>query len=61
MTEPTKVVQIGDRIRCSVALLRQLYEYPQHRSALVELVGVQVEEDGSKILFLNNVDIQSFK
>lgn len=48
-----KSVVVGDRIRISVALIRQIAkESPVHESLAVKLVDVQVEDDGCKVLHL---------
>ena len=48
----TETCEPGDLIRFSTALLRQIYEQPDHVSALVKVVEVRVESDGAKTLVL---------
>lgn len=55
MSETPDTVVRGDKIRISVALLRQLYDQPDHMSELVEVGEVRSEPDGSKMLVLNRV------
>lgn len=50
------VVDVGDVIRFSVGLLKQLYEEPDHISLLVKVIEVRVELDGSKVLVLQRAD-----
>lgn len=59
MTVPvlTQRLEVGDRLRFSTALLRQIHEGPDHESELVELVEVRIEEDGSKVLVVKRVDV----
>lgn len=49
---PPKGVGAGDLMRFSVALLKQIYEEPDHASVLVRLKGVHVDADGCKVLLL---------
>jgi hypothetical protein len=49
-------VEVGDRMRFSVGLLRQIYERPEHTSELVELIEVHIEADGAKLLVLKRCD-----
>jgi hypothetical protein len=57
----TEVVKVGDRIRFTVALLRDLEKLPEHRSFLVEVAEVRVEDDGGKILVLHRLDFETIK
>lgn len=52
MSEALAAVVIGDRIRISVALIKQIAEEPDHASVVVVLTGIVVEDDGSKVLVL---------
>jgi len=49
-----EIVEIGDRIRFSVALLRHLYEMPEYESVLVEVAAIKIAPDGAKVLILNS-------
>lgn len=40
-----------------MALLKQIYDEPEHISVLVELSEVQLEPDGAKVLVLKRTDI----
>jgi len=55
--EPHKVpmVRVGDRIRISVAMLRHLYESPEHISFQVEVAEIINEDDGTKTLMLKHL------
>lgn len=46
----------GDRIRMSVALLRDLYDMPNHESVVIEFRGVRFADDGYKIAIFGKVD-----
>jgi hypothetical protein len=48
-------VRVGDRIRISVELIRQIQEMEAGRSELVELKEVRVSEDGTRVLYLSKV------
>lgn len=48
-------VRIGDRMRISVELIRQLANDPDFTSPLVVLTEVRLAEDGTKILVLQKV------
>jgi hypothetical protein len=50
-------IQIGDKIRISVDLLRMFYDQPDHQSPIV-LVKSILDDDGVKILVLG-VDVSS--
>lgn len=52
----TPDVQIGDRIRISVALLRDVYDQPEHESAPVTVANVETRSDGEKVLHLEKVE-----
>jgi hypothetical protein len=47
------IVHCGDEIRFSVALLRQMYEEPDHLSVLVTVVEIRLEPNGAKTLVLH--------
>jgi len=48
-------VVVGDVIRISVALLRQIYDDPDHETEAVKLASVRTEADGTKILILEKI------
>jgi len=52
----SKVIQIGDFIRVSVALIRDIHAQPGHESLLCVITDVKVEPDGSKVLVLTRPD-----
>jgi len=49
------IVVVGDEMRISVELLRQIDQEPDHCSVLVRLRDVRHEADGSKTLVLEKV------
>jgi hypothetical protein len=51
-TSSVEALHVGDMLRFSVALLQQLYEEPEHRSRLVEVVRIVREADGALLLHL---------
>lgn len=55
MTDPEHVtaVQIGDRLRISVALLRDLSDAPEQQSEIVRLHRIERATDGTLILYLD--------
>jgi len=56
MSDRIDKVVVGDVIRISVALLRQIYdESPDHETELVKVAAVRTEADGSKILLLEKI------
>jgi hypothetical protein len=46
---------VGDRMRISVELIRQIAEYPNFASFVVYLKEIRVEDDGTKTLVLERV------
>ena len=48
-------VAVGDTMRISVELIKQIDRLPEHASELVKLVEVRVEADGSKTLVLERI------
>lgn len=48
-------LQVGDLVRISVGLMRDLYEQPVHQSAVVRLASVTVNPDGTKVLHFETV------
>lgn len=52
----SEIIRIGDRIRISVALIKQIYAMPDHASESVELVEVLALDDGCKELMLKRVE-----
>lgn len=56
VSKPIRAVVVGDSMRISVALLKQIYDStPEHVSVLVTLTDVRVEADGSKTLVLERI------
>jgi hypothetical protein len=49
-------VTVGDTMRISVPLLREIHDRPLHRSALVRVVDVRIDADGHKELVVTTVD-----
>lgn len=43
---------VGDQMRFSVELIRQMAEDPDYSSILVEVVEIRDEPDGTKMLYL---------
>lgn len=58
MGNEDKGLAIGDTIRISVALLRELYDAPGHTSVVVRLADVQQRREGEKLIILATVDSQ---
>ncbi len=48
-------VTVGDRMRFSTELLRQIHDQPEHRSPLVEIERIVRLGDGTLELWLKNV------
>jgi hypothetical protein len=48
-------VSIGDKIRFSTALLKDIDAEPDHQTVLVSVKEIRVASDGSKILFMETV------
>lgn len=46
-------VQVGDRIRLSVMLLRALYDRQDHESETVVVKKILEDADGNKVLWLS--------
>lgn len=49
-------VNVGDRMRISVELIRQIAEAPDFTTHTVRLREVRVEEDGTKTLVMDRLD-----
>lgn len=52
--QPPVVVAVGDRLRFSTQLLRQIDDAPDQRSRLVEVERIIRDVDGSLTLWLKN-------
>lgn len=52
------VLEIGDRIRLSVALLKDFYKCPRHQTVLVTIARIVREPDGTATLWLTAADRQ---
>jgi len=50
------VIVEGDTLKMSVALLRDLYDMPDHESAVVRFIRGSQEHDGTRVLMLQPVD-----
>lgn len=48
-----RAVTVGDRMRLSVALIRDYAALPDHASPVVILTEVRLEDDGTKILVMD--------
>jgi len=57
-TRLTTSVALGTRVLISVALLRELYDRPNHLSASVILSGFHVGEEGDTVLRFRREDDQ---
>lgn len=51
-------VEVGDRMRMDVGLIRRIQQR-ENFSLVVELVKVQVEEDGTKTLIVQSINQQA--
>lgn len=51
-----QIVEVGDRLRFSMALLKVIADQPEHLSELVELVEVRESDDGGKVLVVKRCE-----
>ncbi len=58
MSQAPDAIAVGDRIRLSVELLRDMYEHPRHRTLLVEVAHLIREHDGTVTVWLRAADRQ---
>lgn len=49
-------LNIGDKMRMSVALLRELYDMPDHESVVIVFKGSRFDDDGIKVALFGKVD-----
>jgi hypothetical protein len=54
-TNGKPVLAIGDQMRISIELLRDVCDEIDQRTRLVEVMDVRIEPDGTKTLFLRTV------
>ena len=55
----TNAVRVGDKMRFSTALLRQIHETPDHRSELVIVDRIDREADGCLLVLLKKAPVES--
>lgn len=50
------IVKIGDKIRFSTELLKQIHENPYHHSEIVVVEKIETKNDGCKTILLRKVE-----
>lgn len=55
MTNDDETIMVGDTVRISVALLRELYDQPGHTSVVVRVASVQQRREGEKLIVFETV------
>jgi len=50
-----ETLHVGDTLRFSVELLKEMIKEPDYRSVIVRVVDIRTEADGSKLLVLDRV------
>jgi hypothetical protein len=54
----SEVIRVGDRMRISVALIRQIDAEIDGQSPVVEVAEVRLEHDGTKTLVMKRIDTE---